>query len=87
MRVQRKSLSQVQQEKKVLSSHTSTNLPSQTSKMGKICFDFKLDAVDNNVNASGAIEANANKADVTNKANEAFEADEVDKADKANKAN
>jgi hypothetical protein len=46
-----------------------------------------LEAVDNNANANWAIEANANKADVTNKANKAFEADKINKADKANEAN
>ena len=66
MRSRRKSLSQVQREKKVLSSHTTINPPSQRSNMGKFCFDFKLDA--NNAEADAdkadaveAIEAKANK--------------------------
>jgi hypothetical protein len=84
MKVQRKSLSQVQQEKKVLSSHTTTNPPSQTSNMGIFFLDFKLDAVDDNANANGAIEVNAYMADVTDKAHEAFEADKANKAYVAN---
>jgi hypothetical protein len=48
------------------------------------CFDFKLDAVDDNANANGAIEANADEADMTDKAHEAFEADKADKAYVAN---
>ncbi len=63
-------------------------LPHKQVKLGKFCFNFKLEAVDDNADANGAIEANASKADVTNKADEAFEAKEAaDKADKANEAN
>ncbi len=43
-----------------------------------------MDAVDDNADANGAIEANADKADVTDKAHEAFEANEADKAYVAN---
>ncbi len=71
MRSQRKSLSRVQREKKVLSSHTTTNPPSQLSNMEKFCFDFKLDA--NNAEADAdkadAVEAIEAKADETVEAN------------------
>jgi hypothetical protein len=55
--------------------------------LGKFCFDFEFEGVDNNANDNEAIEAKANKAFVTNKADEAFVADEANKADKANEAN
>jgi hypothetical protein len=62
-------------------------LPHKCVTLGKFCFDFKLEAVDNNADANGAIEADADKADVTDKANEAFEADKANKADKVNEDN
>jgi hypothetical protein len=43
-----------------------------------------LDAVDDIANANGAIEANADKANMTDMAHEAFDADEADKAYVAN---
>ncbi len=66
MRVQRESLSRVQQEKKVLSLHTTTNPPSQTCNIGKVCFDFKLEGVEDNSDDNEAIEAKVDKANVTN---------------------
>ncbi len=50
------------------------------------CSDFKSKADDDNANANGAIEADADKADVTDKANEAFEANKANKADEADAA-
>jgi hypothetical protein len=58
--------------------------------LGKFCFNFKLKAFDDNADANEAIEADANKTDVTNKVirtNLTDLADEVivTDADEANK--
>jgi hypothetical protein len=47
--------------------------------LGKFCFNFKLEAFDNNADANEAIEVDADKADKANKADVA--------ENKANKAN
>ncbi len=48
--------------------------------------NFKSKADDDNVNANGAVKADDDKADVTDKADEVFEANEADKADEADAA-
>ncbi len=65
-------LSRVKWEKKILSSHTTTNPPSQTCNIGKVLFRFHIGG------CWQTIEAKANVANVTDKAYEAFEADKAE---------
>jgi hypothetical protein len=89
-------LSRVQQEKKILSSHTTTSSPSQQVTWGQFSVDFKINADIAKADRNKAKSDNNNVADkavvsnVAIKANEANEADNFDEADviknKANRA-